>query len=183
MPKWAVFRYALTGEPVSAGRSTNSWRTERARRSRRTGRCKQRGSLRLPQAVGAVRRRPRGTAGPSARSRGTAARGHYRPHRGRNASFGRPPVFRDHENLRYSDDSESRAARRRRRLEPCERAVRGGFTASNSRRGAPRMAREQKSTAPRAFCVFRLPMISYPNTAIPIRGIFINNDQILSYGS
>ena len=32
-----------------------------------------------------------------------------------------------------------------------ERAVRGGFTASNSRRVAPRMAREQTSRVPRAF--------------------------------
>jgi hypothetical protein len=45
-------------------------------RLREARRRKQRGSLRLPQAVGAVRRRPRGTAGPSARSRGAAARGH-----------------------------------------------------------------------------------------------------------
>ena len=38
-------------------------------------------------------------------------RKHYRPHRGRSASFGRPEVFRDHENLRFSDDSESRESR------------------------------------------------------------------------
>ena len=65
------------------------------------------------------------------------------------------------ESSALSNDSESRAARRLRRLEPCERAVRGGFTASNSRRGAPRMAREQTSSAPRAFCVFRLSTISF----------------------
>jgi len=49
-------------------------------------------------------------------------RKHCRPPRGRSASFGRSKIFRDHENLRFSDDSESQAARRQSRLEPCERA-------------------------------------------------------------
>ena len=207
MPKWAVFRYALTGEPVSAGRSTDSWRTERARHFRRTrtfaalcaassGERRSPGDARGEGAAGSLRQsapcaddregppvpRPARAALPredTAGSNATEERGSTDatrlssvreiedfplavrtrrvlttlPDDVRHAARILRILAPSRESFALSNDSESRAARRRRRLEPCERAVRGGFTASNSRRGAPRMAREQTSRAPRAFWI------------------------------
>ena len=86
-------------------------------RVREARRRKQRGSLRLPQAVGAVRRRPRGTAGPSARSRGDAARGHRNGVRSVVRKTRR--VFRHHERASLSRTTANRATGAGRGLSGC----------------------------------------------------------------
>ena len=73
----------------ASGSSEREERPGERRHGSGASRRKQRGSRRLPQAVGAVRRRPRGTGGPSARSRGSAARGHHRERSDRGAWFER----------------------------------------------------------------------------------------------
>ena len=140
------------------------------------GRRKPRGSLRLPRPARAAAPREDTTGSTATEERGSkdgsrsrlssvreiedfplAVRTHRvlttLPNDVRQAARIRRILATSRESSALSNDSESRTARRRSRLEPCERAVRGGETASNSRRVAPRMAREQKSSVPRAFWI------------------------------